>query len=295
VQRILVTGASGYIGQHLVASLVHNNVTVRGFARSAKPANLSDIEWHQGDVSHLADVQQAATDCTAIVHLACRPLGPSFQEPISDFQVNALGTLNVLQAARLTEVRRVIYISTAQIYGFTEHLPMREDDLPQPASPYAASKLCGEHLCTTFAHCYGLDTVILRLFNVYGLSMDGNERNTVEALFLRRIIQGLPPIIKGDPTQGRDFIHISDVVWAIQLALTTTGSGTVINIGTGIMTTLWELAELAAKIVGVSLNPVVEDTDITPFRLQADTGKARAVLNFNATTSLSTGLASMIK
>lgn len=295
MRRILVTGASGYIGQHLVAALAHDNITVRGFARSAKPVSLPDIEWHQGDVCLLTDVQQAIQGCTSVVHLACRSLAFSFQEPVSDFQVNALGTLNVLQAARLTEVRRVIYISTAQVYGFTEQLPMREDDLPQPASPYATSKLCGEHLCSTFTRCYGLDTVSLRLFNVYGPSLDGSERNTVEALFLRRVLQGLPPVIKGNPSQGRDFIHITDVIGAICLALDKVSGGIVLNVGTGKMTTLLELAELTISLLGAKLKPLIESQKTSSLRIQADIWKAKEVLGFQADIALSEGLSQMLK
>jgi UDP-glucose 4-epimerase len=294
-QRVLITGASGYVGQHLIKALSQANIPVRGFARSLRPANLSGVEWRQGDVRHLAEVQQAMQGCTSVVHLACLPLGLSFQEPEADFQVNALGTLNILQAAQATEVKRIVYTSTAQVYGFTEHLPITEDAPTQPTSPYAASKLCGEILCSTFARCYGLDTIILRLFNVYGPALDNRERSTVETLFLQRVRQGLPPIIKGNPDQGRDFIHVNDVVRAIRLALNKSNAGIVVNIGTGVMTTLLELARLAIKLVGTNLTPIIEETD-TPFlSLQADTHKAKEILRFNAAISLSVGLADVLK
>ncbi len=294
-QRILITGASGYIGRHLIYLLNQENVEIRAFARSPKPAGLAGIEWQQGDIRHLARVQEAMQGCTSMVHLACLPLGPSFQNPLNDFQVNVLGTLNVLSAAQAAGVRQVIYTSTAQVYGFTERLPMAEDHLPQPASPYAASKLCGEHLCTIFARCYGLNTMILRLFNVYGLALDGSVRNTVESLFLRRVRQGLPPIIKGDPTQGRDFIHASDVIRAIRLALDKVGEGTVINIGTGQMTTLIELAELVIKLVGAKLKPVVESQAGQPLRFQADVRRAKERLGFQVEITLASGLGQMIR
>lgn len=294
MQRILITGASGYIGRHLINSLSQENIRIRVFTRRSKPVDLADIEWQQGDVCHLGSVQEAVQGCTSAVHLACLPLGLSFQNPLSDFQVNALGTLNVLYAARAAGVKQVIYASTAQVYGFTERLPMAEDDLPQPASPYAASKLCGEYLCTTFARCYGLNTTILRLFNVYGPALDGSERNTVESLFVQRVRQGLPPIIKGDPNQGRDFIHVHDVVCAIRLALDKTGNG-IINIGTGQMTTLVELAELIIKLTGAKLKPLIESQEVQPLRIQADTRKAKERLGFQAEITLTSGLNQMIK
>ncbi len=295
-QHVLITGASGYVGRHLINSLSQANIRVRGFARSAKPAGLPGVEWQQGDVRHLADLQQAMQGCSSVVHLACLPLGLSFQDPINDFQVNALGTLNVLHAAQATGVKRVVYTSTAQVYGSTERLPMTEDDLPQPTSPYAASKLCGEHLCITFARCYGLNTMILRLFNVYGSALGGNERSTVETVFLRRVSQGLPPLIKGDPTQGRDFIHINDVVRSIRLALDKAGAGVVINIGTGQMTTLLELAELIIKLAGgAKLKPLVEDQEAQPIRIQADIHRAKERLGFQAEITLASGLSHMLE
>jgi UDP-glucose 4-epimerase len=293
-ERILVTGASGYLGQHLITSLAQGNLTLRGFARSAKPNSLPAIEWLQGDIRHLHDVEQAMQECHGVVHLACSPLGLSFEDPVNDFQVNAQGTLNVLQAARTRGVHRVIYISTAQVYGFTDYLPISEETPTRPTSPYAASKLCGEILCTTFARCYGLHTTILRLFNVYGSSVDGSHRKTVETLFIQRVIQGLPPVIRGDSTQGRDFIHVSDVVRAIQLSLTTNEKGMIINIGTGVMTTLLELAELVIKLAGSQLYPILESTDSPCLRLQADVSKARDVLNFRANVSLLEGLVNLM-
>ncbi|MDH4136376.1 MAG: NAD-dependent epimerase/dehydratase family protein [Anaerolineae bacterium] len=294
MQRVLVTGASGYIGQHLIESLLIDDIAVRGFSRGPRPVGLSAIEWQQGDVRRLADVQQALQDCDAVVHLACLPLGQSLQDPLSDFHVNALGTLSVLNAARIAGLCQVVYTSTAQVYGYPERLPVGEKDATQPASPYAASKLCGEILCTTFARCYGLGTVVLRLFNVYGTPVDGSEQPTVEAIFLRRVAQGLPPIIKGNPKEGRDFIHVSDVVRAIRLALDMEGTGEVINVGTGVMTTLRELARLIIAISGAKTSPVVERTDGRPMRIQADVCRARQVLGFQTEISLLEGLSQML-
>jgi len=295
LQRVLVTGASGYIGQHLVQSLLKDDIAVRGFSRGPRPVGLSSIEWRQGDVRRLADVEQAVRGCNAVVHLACLPLGQSWQDPLNGFHVNALGTLNVLHAAKAAGVRQVVYTSTAQVYGVVDHLPVTEKVPTQPVSPYAASKLCGEVLCTTFTCCYGLGTVVLRLFNVYGTPVDGSERPTVETVFVRRVAQGLPPVIKGDPEEGRDFIHVSDVVRAILLALDMGVTGEIINGGSGVMTTLLELARLVIEISGAQMNPVVEKTDARPMRLQADVRKARRVLGFEAEISLSEGLSQMLE
>lgn len=295
MQRVLVTGASGYIGQHLVQSLLKDGVAVRGFSRGPRPVGLSAIEWQQGDVRRLADVKRVMRDCDTVVHLACLPLGQSWQDPLSDFHVNTMGTLNTLHAARSAGARQVLYTSTAQVYGFPERLPVGEEDATQPASPYAASKLCGEVLCTTFARCYALGTVVLRLFNVYGTPVDGSERGTVEAVFVRRVAQGLPPVIKGNPKEGRDFIHVSDVVRAIRLALDVEMKGEVINVGTGVITTLLELARLVIKISGAKMSPMVERADVRPMRIKADACKAKRLLGFEAEVPLSEGLSQMFE
>jgi UDP-glucose 4-epimerase len=132
------------------------------------------------------------------------------------------------------------------------------------------------------------------LFNVYGTPVDGSERPTVEAIFVRRVAQGLPPIVKGNPEKGRDFIHVSDVVRAIRLALDMEWTGEVINVGTGVMTTLLELARLIIAISGAKISPVVERTDVRPMRIQADVRKARQVLGFQTEISLLEGLSQML-
>ena len=144
----------------------------------------------------------------------------------------------------------------------------------KPVSLYAASKLSGEVLCTTYARANNLSTVILRLFNVYGPSADGKERNTVEAIFLHRVAQELPPMIKGDPDEGRDFVHIQDVIRVIQCVLNVNLKGEIINIGSGKMTLLLELARLVINLSGKSLDAVIEGQPSgEPMCLQADMRK----------------------
>lgn len=290
---VLVTGASGYIGRHLVRSLLDDGVGVRGLSRAPRPAG-SAADWRQGDVTRLSDLVAAMQGCDAVVHLACRGLRQSWDDPVEDFAVNAAGTLNVLQAAGIAGVRQVVYTSTAQVYGFAERLPVAEDQPPRPNSPYAASKLCGEVLCTSFADSYGLGVVVLRLFNVYGPPADEGERPSVETVFVRRVAAGLPPVIASHPDEARDFIHVSDVVRAIRLALGTRLAGEVLNVGSGVMTTVRELAALAIELSGERLSPVVEGAEGRPMRMQADTRKARRVLGFESEVPLRVGLAELL-
>lgn len=295
---ILITGAGGYLGQHLARRLHESGWRVRGFGRRPRPAALPEIEWRQGDVSDLHILQEAMQGCAAAAHLACLPLSASFENPQEDFRVNALGTLNVLLAARAQGVQRVVYTSTAQVYGLGLRLPQRESDLPRPLSPYAASKLCGETLCAAFSQAYHLETVTLRLFNVYGPALDGAPRSTVETLFIRQALQGLPPLIKSNPQEGRDFIHAVDAAQAIALALSAApaAAGQVINIGSGRMTTLTELAAMAAALAERPLAPVVESTlDRPPLQLRASTRKAARLLGFRPRLALADGLAEIYR
>lgn len=291
---VLVTGASGYIGQHLVLALQARGLAVRGFARTPAPRHLGAMAWRQGDVRSLADVIAAVQGCTAVVHLACAPLPQSFADPVSDFAVNAVGTLNVLAAARAAGARHIVYVSTAQVYGAAARLPASEDDPLRPSSPYAASKLCGEVLCQTFARCYGLGVTILRVFNAYGPAADGATRGSVEALFARRVVAGLPPVVKGHSGEARDFVHVRDVVQALARALEIGPTGEVINVGSGVLTTMRELADLVIEIAGLDLAPLVEPSDAPPLRLQADTRKAEDILGFKARVSLREGLAELV-
>lgn len=295
ISRVLVTGASGYVGRHVLNGLLEAGIDVRGFARRPQPTDLLRVEWRQGDIRHLGEVIQAARGCDGVVHLASLPLVESWQDPQADFEVNAQGTLNVLQAARVTGLNRVVYTSTAQVYGFPKHLPVAESAPPRPASPYAASKLCGEILCETFARAYGIGTMILRLFNVYGPSVDGEQRQTVEAIFARRVARGLPPVIEGNPEEGRDFIYVGDVVRGILLALSLDMTGQTLNIGSGQMTTLLELAQLVIEVGRAKTTPLIEGNLSQPaMRLQADMRQAWQVLGFRPQTSLRNGLARMI-
>ena len=296
MERLLVTGASGYIGQHLVGALLGAGVAVRGFAGRPQPAHLAGSEWVQGDIREYADVLPAVRGCTAVLHLACLPMAASRTDPHGALAVNVTGTLQILEAARAVGVGQVVYTSTAQVYGSGADLPLCEEAPLRPGEPYAASKLCGEVLCTTFARCYRLPVTVLRLFNVYGAALDGQPRTTVEAIFARRVAGGQPPVIKNGPGEGRDFVHVADVVRALQLAAAGRGAGEVINVGSGVLTTLADLAALVVRLAGSDRAPVVDGAGAAgpQMQLQADTTKAARLLGFQARVPLAAGLQELI-
>jgi UDP-glucose 4-epimerase len=240
--------------------------------------------------------RRAVRGCAAVVHLACLPLQPSALNPAEALRINVGGTLQVLEALRsLAEQIRLIYLSTAQVYGGQGRLPNAEADLPQPDSPYAASKLCGEIWCMTYARSYRLPVQILRLTNVYGPSADGSPRPTVEAVILQQLRQGQRPLLRSHPDSGRDFIHIQDAIRAVRLALEAPSahSGPV-NIGSGVLTTFGELARLAARVLGQGLEPVFDEPEALPTRFQAATTLAQRVLGFQAEINLEDGLRTLM-
>ncbi|MGD2253557.1 MAG: NAD-dependent epimerase/dehydratase family protein [Anaerolineales bacterium] len=293
--QVLVTGASGYIGSHLVRSLAADGYAVRGFSRRSSPDGFLGAEWHTGDVRQIGDVYRAVQGCKVALHLVASPLRRRGADLKHDFQVNAVGTLNVLSAALALGVGRTIYASTAQLYGRSGRLPMAESDQPLPHTSYASSKLCGELLCMAIARSHGMDVAALRLFNVYGPQLDGSPRPTVEAVFVRRALQGLPLLITAPAKEARDFIHMDDVVRALRMAMDKGAAGQVINIGTGISTSLSDLAEMVIELSGSKAPVRIEGTKQEPMRMQADVRKARKVLGFKSQVGLRDGLSQLIE
>jgi UDP-glucose 4-epimerase len=291
--HVLVTGASGYLGQWACASLRKAGASVRGLARSPKPAVLSsDVAWVRGDVTSGVGLEEAARGCTHVLHLACLPFGASGRSPVDAEQINALGTVRMLEAARIAGVRHFVYASTAYVYGSRARAPSDEADVPHPDSPYGASKLAGENWCEAYARAGVFSACTLRIFNVYGAAADGSPRPTVETVFLRELLAGRSPVVRGHPDSGRDFVHVSDVMCAFEKAIA--GAVGTFNVGTGTVRTLVEVAEEAAHAARVDLLPRVEVTGEPPTRLWADTRRAARDLRFEARVSLAEGLVGLV-
>lgn len=290
MSRVLITGAGGFIGQHLSLALLKSGWTVRGMGRSTQPSLLNDVEWMTGNILDQSFVERALDGVEAVVHLACLTLGQSASDPLNASRMNTEGTLKVLEAVRKTGVQRFVFASTSQVYGGRASLPNREADLPHPDSAYAASKYSAEVWCEAYRRMFALPIVILRLFNVYGLSADGTPRPTVETIFLRQVKEEIQPVITGSPQSGRDFIHIDDVTRAIEMALSGADWEGPLNIGTGVMTTLMELMHLAAKMYGKPLEPTIMETDEPMYCLCADQTLAARLLSFQTKIKLENGL-----
>jgi UDP-glucose 4-epimerase len=301
----LVTGGAGFIGSHLVDGLVAqgHHVRVLDNFTTGTLANLDNvqdkIEVISADVTEAAAYPGALRDVELVFHHASEVSVPrSIHDPLATHEVCATATLHLLQAAREAGVRRVIYAATSTAYGNSDRLPNRETDLPRPLSPYAVAKLAGEHYCETFTQLYGLETVRLRYFNVFGprQSAQGPYAAVIPRT-LEQMMEGRNPIIHGDGLQSRDFTYVDDVVQANLLAARAQRvAGKVYNIAYGQRTTLLELVNYANALLGTNLKP----THVPPRpgdirHTLADTTRAQAELGYCASTDLKEGLNRCIK
>jgi UDP-glucose 4-epimerase len=292
----LVTGGGGFIGSHLVDSLVAHGHQVRVLDNfsTGNLANLGrargKIEITRGDVADLDSVLAVSKDVELIFHQATvSSVHRSIIDPLTTHQICANGTLHVLLAARERRVRRVIYAASASAYGDGTPLPRRENEPLQPISPYAVAKLAGEHYCAAFSYAYGLETVRLRYFNVFGpRQSSGSPYSTVIPLFLEAMLAGRRPVIHGDGTQSRDFTYVDDVVQANVLAADAPrASGKVYNIASGRRTTLLELVDRINAILGTETKPIHTTPRLGDIRHSfADISRAQADLGYCPCTDL---------
>jgi UDP-glucose 4-epimerase len=305
-ERVLVTGGAGFIGSHLVEALVNGGSRVvvfddlsTGFMRNLERFRNS-IDIIEGDVRDLAAVRGVAKGVGIVFHLAAMPaVAPSIADPLACNAINVGGTLHVLHAAREAGVRRVVLTSSAAVYGADPTLPKAETMPASPLSPYASSKRAGEDFAHAFSHVYGMETVALRLFNVYGPRQNPeSEDSGVITRFLTRLTGGEAPLVDGDGQQSRDFIFVSDVVAAFLRAAATPGvSGEIFNIGSGCSTTISELAATLTSIMlpDSPVRPIHRAERVGDVRhSRADISKARSMLRFEPAVSLKEGLAKTV-
>ncbi|MBI2868994.1 MAG: SDR family oxidoreductase [Chloroflexi bacterium] len=267
MERVVVTGGAGFIGSHLAEKIAELgfSVLIVDNLSTGKMANIDSLlrrpgaEFVQASITDLPALRKLLQGVSYVFHEAALARVPrSVADPLGTNETNITGTLNTLIAARENGVRKVIYAASSSAYGETSIMPLREDMPVNPISPYAVSKLTGEHYCDVFRRIYGLSTASLRYFNVYGPRQDAESQySTVIPAFISRAQQDLPPVIHGDGGQSRDFTFIDDVVRANVLALENNAEG-VFNIGAGRNTTVNQLAGMVLKAMGKSLKPVHE-------------------------------------
>ncbi len=257
--KALVTGGAGFIGSHLVEALVAGKceVMVLDNLSSGHPSNLEPFEdritFLQGDIRQTDILERAAKGCDVIFHLAAVvSVQQTIDQPVESAEINDIGTLNVFEAARTQNVRRVVFSSSCAVYGDDPRLPKVESMNPKPASPYAVQKLGAEYYARIYDELFGLETVSLRYFNVFGPRQDpSSPYSGVISLFMTRAVSSQPPVIYGDGHQSRDFVYVKDVVNANLLAAAMKDPrGRVFNIGTGNQVTINRLWEAIASLSG---------------------------------------------
>ena len=278
--NILVTGGAGFIGSHIAEhfSSEGHDVTILDNLATGHLHNIpknDNVTFIEGDICDPATVAETVRGIDYVFHHAALVSVPlSCQNPVDAFRINTLGTLNILQASLDAGVKKVIIASSAAVYGNNPILPKREDMIPEPASPYAISKLDCEHLARMFCTDHGLRTTCLRYFNVYGPRQDPNSAYAAAIpIFLSRACAGEDLVIYGDGGQTRDFVHVSNVVRA-NVAAMEHGDGEVFNVATGRSVTILELAENIVEIAGTGAGIVHEAERAGDVRdSRADVGK----------------------
>jgi UDP-glucose 4-epimerase len=303
VRRCLVTGGAGFIGSHLVDALLAegNSVCVLDDFSYGKPANLAGkpVDLVRGSITDMDAVMRAVKGCEVIFHLAAiASVAKSVEMPGLSHAVCATGTLNVLDAARQAGVRRVVYAGSASAYGDQPGDTRTETDALIPLSPYAAAKLAGEHYCTAFTSVYGLETVRLRFFNVFGPRQDASSPYSgVIAIFINLMLQGKTPTIFGDGKQARDFVFIDDVVQAVRLAADAKPAvGNVYNIGSGKSTSVLTLVQTLNDLLGSQIQPIHQPARAGDVRMSLSSiARAQADLGYRPSVSFRDGLAKTVQ
>lgn len=298
---VLVTGAAGFIGSHLVDRLLEEGATVRGLDNfeTGRKANIEHVVEHDrfefvdGDLRDAKTVESVMGDVDYVFHQGAVPSVPrSVDDPLLTTEANCVGTTNLLNAARDEEVEKVVVASSSSVYGSSEELPKHEDMPVNPESPYALSKYWTEQLAVQFANLYGLETVALRYFNVFGPRQDSSsDYAAVIPKFIAMMLDGQRPPVYGDGEQSRDFTYVANVVQANLDAATSQSKGEVVNVACGDRTTVNALVDQLNVILGTNLEP--KYTEPRPGDIkhsQADISLAKEVIGYTPTVKFDDGL-----
>jgi UDP-glucose 4-epimerase len=304
--KVLVTGGAGFIGSHVVDRLVEEGYEIRVLddLSTGKLGNIQShlssgkVEFVRGDIRDASLVNKILEGVNVVIHMAALVSVPlSVENPNLTFDINLLGTLNLLRSSIVKHIDRFVFISSCAVCGDPESLPVTEQARTNPISPYAESKLIGERYCLGFSERQLLHSVVLRFFNVYGPRQGMNEYSGVITRFIDRCKQKLPLTIYGDGSQTRDFVNVKDVAEAI-LASTKSNKaeGEIFNIGSGKPTTIKELAETVLELTGVGSKISYEKPRAGDIKdSYADITKAKKFLSYEPKVSLREGLQMLLK
>jgi nucleoside-diphosphate-sugar epimerase len=297
----LVTGGAGFIGSNIVRHLVGEGKEVRLLDNLATGRRvniedlLSDVDFIEGDLCDEATARRAVNGVQNVLHLGALPsVIRSVTDPVGANRINIDGTLNMLVAARDAGVNRFVFSSSSSVYGNTPTLPKHEDMTPMPLSPYAVQKLAAEHYCRVFHRLYGLQTVCLRYFNVFGPRQDPNSQySAVIPLFVDALQNDASPTIHGDGGQTRDFTYVADVVKANLCACTAPdeAAGGVFNVAYEDRTSILDLFKILSRLLGKDIEPRHVDPRAGDVRdSQGDPTRARTILNWTPDWTVEGGL-----
>ena len=294
-KKVVVTGGAGFIGSHLVRALLaegYDTHSIDNYAGGRFPERVTEgVTYHEGDIRNMDTLKSVFDGAEVVFHTAALPrVQFSLEHPIETHEVNVTGTLNVLQAAKEMGVTRVVYSASSSAYGDQAILPLIENMPAHPMSPYALHKYIGEQYCELYSDVFGLETVCLRYFNVYGPQADPfGAYALVVAKFIQQRVEGVPLTIAGDGNNTRDYTHVTDIVRANILASIkdTVGKGEVLNLGGGHNVSVLEIA----KLVGGEIAHV--EARLEPKDTLADTSKAKEVLGWEPTITFREGVAEL--
>lgn len=302
MSKVLVTGGAGFIGSNLTEALLKmgHQVRVLDDFSTGKRENLAFDEVYpfleviEGDICDLSACQGAMEGIEYVFHQAALPsVQRSVEDPMTSNEVNVGGTLNLLIAARDAGVRRVIYAASSSAYGDTPTLPKKEEIVPNPLSPYALQKFIGEEYCRLFFQLYGLETISLRYFNIFGPKQDPNSLySAVIPRFIDALISDRAPVIFGDGEQSRDFTYIDNVVRANLLAMNAERTqGEVVNVACGRRVSLNQLVKILQDIIGSHVSPLYEEPRKGDVRHSlADIKRGKSILNYDPRVGIEEGL-----
>ncbi len=302
--RVLVTGGAGFIGSHITEALADAltadgcEVRVVDNLSTGHLSNLSHIKdkimLYEGDIRDQEFMNSAVKGCDVIFHEAAEvSVTRTVQDPITSAQINELGTLQLLESARQNGVKRVVFACSSAVYGDDPQMPKREDMLPKPMSPYAVQKLTGEYYARMYNDLYGLETVSLRYFNVYGPRQDpSSPYSGVISIFMNKAAEKERPVIYGDGGQTRDFVFVKDVVKANLLAASIPGiGGQNFNVGIGTSVSINQLWKMISRMSGLDMSPEYGPARAGDIRDSlSDISRAQSILGFSPEYSFEKGL-----
>jgi UDP-glucose 4-epimerase len=303
-KTVLFTGGAGFIAGHVVPLLLERDYRIRIMDnmfrgdrdKMAELVARGNVELIDQDVRYGGAVQRAMKGCESVIHFAAVSINKSVADPDESMDINMIGNHNVFAAAAAEGVRRLVFASSASVYGEPDKLPMHEDDTLHPLTPYCISKRAGEDLLGFYQRTKGLNWIALRFFNVYGPGQKTTAYYTsVINHFVNRLRNGEAPVIDGEGKQSMDFIHVTDIARATVAALEAPTGNLPVNIGTGIDTSVAELARILIEAVGVDVEPQFNPRDVLVSRRAADITRALEVLNWKPTIEVREGMIDLVR